>query len=156
VPERRPTPADAEELTRLTWAVGIDGLVVGGGPLAAETEQCDDQLRAEEARRRHPTIIERVQERAEVDTRHLDAQLNQPAVGPITLAGQEAEIVTQQMGGDPLDRVRRTLRGKRPLRRAEPTEHRQQGLSLRAQHIEQDSDRRSVDHVPFLHHLTLH
>ena len=55
------------------------------------------------------------------------------------------------MGSDPFDRVGRAFRRPGPVLGAEPPQLTEEGGALRPVAVEHQRDRRSVEHLPFLH-----
>jgi len=62
VPEGRTGARRSEEADWFAGCGRVDFLVVAGGPVASAAEKLDHQVRAEEASRRDPPIVERVEE----------------------------------------------------------------------------------------------
>lgn len=150
MPERRAGTLGPEEPDRFARSRRIYFLVVAGGPLAGKPQKLHDELGTEKPGCGHPAVVERVEEGPEVGAWQLGGDLKEPVLGIVALAAQQTQIVTQDVRGDALHGVRRTLGWSSPCTRVEVCQGGEQRAPLWTEHVEHDGNGTGVEHGSFL------
>ena len=121
LPERRALVlASTEQSYRFAVAERVNAFVILRGPLTCETEQLNEQVGTEEPCRGNPSVIECVEQGAEVGARKFCNQKRNPVLRLITLATKQRQVIAQHMRCHTPQRVGGAFRHKLPLISAQP------------------------------------